>query len=198
MYRHIQIHVCIELEKATNNTPQQQKTTTTTDSFVKWILAVAFRNCQLPQNSLEPPPPPPPSPIETAYPSSCLRLTLGKSRRRRVDPDKCCRMRQFIWAFPACQSICLSLSVIQCVMINEAYMYNLFIQQDTGPQIRVCDWKLFFLFLNQNICCWYSKEPSRWEGSLEHPKHMFNLMDKIIIAILRKLFLLNWPYQDKS
>ena len=30
--------------------------------------------------------------------------------------------------------------------------------------------------------------------SFEHPKHMFKLMDKKIIAILRLLFLLNWPY----
>ena len=28
----------------------------------------------------------------------------------------------------------------------------------------------------------------------EHPKHMFKLMDKKIISILCKLFLLNWPY----
>ena len=55
----------------------------------------------------------------------------------------------------------------------------------TGPQIRVCNWKLFFLFLNQNICCGYSEEPSRWDGSFEHPKHMFKLMDKKIITILR-------------
>ena len=64
----------------------------------------------------------------------------------------------------------------------------------TGSQIKVRNWKLFFLFLNQNICCGYSKEPSRWDGSFEHPKHMFKLMDKKIIAILSKLFLLNWPY----
>ena len=65
---------------------------------------------------------------------------------------------------------------------------------NSGPQIRVRNWKLFFLFLYQNICCGYSKEPSRWDGSFEHPKYMFKLMDKKIIAILRKLFLLNWPY----
>ena len=64
----------------------------------------------------------------------------------------------------------------------------------SGPQIRVRNWKLFFLFLNQNICCGYSNEPSRWDGSFEHPKQMLKLMDKKIIAILRKLFLLNWPY----
>ena len=63
-----------------------------------------------------------------------------------------------------------------------------------GPQIRVRNWKLFFLFLNQNICCGYSKEPSPWDGSFGPPKHMFKPMAKKKIAILRKLFLLNWPY----
>ena len=44
--------------------------------------------------------------------------------------------------------------------------------------------KLFSLFLIQNICCGYSKEPSRWDGSFEHPKLIFNLMGKKIIALL--------------
>ena len=30
--------------------------------------------------------------------------------------------------------------------------------------------KTFFLFLNQNTYCGYSKEPSQWDGSFEHPK----------------------------
>ena len=30
--------------------------------------------------------------------------------------------------------------------------------------------KVIFLFLNQNICCGYSKEVSRWNGSFKHPK----------------------------
>ena len=37
---------------------------------------------------------------------------------------------------------------------------------------------------------------SHRDGSFEYPKHLFKLMDKKIIAILRKLFLLNWPYVD--
>ena len=36
----------------------------------------------------------------------------------------------------------------------------------------------------QNICCGCSKEPSLWDGSFEHPKPMFKLIDKIIITIL--------------
>ena len=54
----------------------------------------------------------------------------------------------------------------------------------SGLQIRVRTRKLFFLILNQNICCGYSKEPSHWDGSFEHPKHMFKLMGKKTITIL--------------
>ena len=59
------------------------------------------------------------------------------------------------------------------------------------------NWKLFFLFLNQNISCGYSKEPSQWDGSLEHPKHMFKLMDKKITVLAKKDFL-NWFYVTHS
>ena len=55
----------------------------------------------------------------------------------------------------------------------------------SGLQIWVCSEKLFFLFLNQIICCWYSKETIQWEGYFGHPKHMFKLMGKIIITLLR-------------
>ena len=52
-------------------------------------------------------------------------------------------------------------------------------------QIRERIEKLITLFLIQNICCGYSKEPSQWDGSFEHPKHMFKLSGKKITAILR-------------
>ena len=32
----------------------------------------------------------------------------------------------------------------------------------SGLKLRVCAKKMIFLFLNQNICCGYSKEPSEW------------------------------------
>ena len=35
-----------------------------------------------------------------------------------------------------------------------------------------------FLFLNQNICCWYSKEPSRGDGSFEYSQHVLWLRNK--------------------
>ena len=45
------------------------------------------------------------------------------------------------------------------------------------------------LIILRIICCGYSKE-----NLDEHPKHMFELMDKKKIAILCKIYLLNWPY----
>ena len=64
----------------------------------------------------------------------------------------------------------------------------------TGLQIRVRIGKLFFLFLNQNICCGCSKERSQCDGSFEHPNHMFKLMGKEIYAILGAQTILIWTY----
>ena len=55
-------------------------------------------------------------------------------------------------------------------------------------QIRVPNQILTFLFLNQNICCGYSKEPSQQDGSFQHLKQMFKLMDTKILTILRPNF----------
>ena len=38
-----------------------------------------------------------------------------------------------------------------------------------GHTIKAGLQRIFFLFLNQNICWRYSKEPSQWDGSFEHP-----------------------------
>ena len=64
----------------------------------------------------------------------------------------------------------------------------------SGVQRRLRNEKLFFLFLNQNICCWYSKEPSHQNGSFEHPKNMFKLMGKKIMTIVYTKILLRWTY----
>ena len=50
----------------------------------------------------------------------------------------------------------------------------------------------FFYFYHQNICCGYSKEPSQWDGSFEHLKHMLKLMGKKIFTILRSKFVFIW------
>ena len=49
---------------------------------------------------------------------------------------------------------------------------------------RVCTKEIIRLFLNQSICCGYSKEPW-WDDSFEHPKHMLKLTGKKIFIILR-------------
>ena len=53
---------------------------------------------------------------------------------------------------------------------------------------------MIFLFLNQNICCEYSKEPSRRDGSFEHTKQMFCLTDKKILTILGTSCFFIWIY----
>ena len=59
--------------------------------------------------------------------------------------------------------------------------------------LPILGFRLFFLFLNQNICCGYSKEPSQWE----HPKHMLKLVDKnIFMFFYDQKFCLSWPMID--
>ena len=43
---------------------------------------------------------------------------------------------------------------------NKGILQVLAARLSSGPQIRVHNEKLFFVFLNQNICCGYSKERS--------------------------------------
>ena len=52
---------------------------------------------------------------------------------------------------------------------------------------------LNFLFLNQNICYWYSKEPPQWDRSFEHPKHLLKLNGKKNFTILHWNFCLSKP-----
>ena len=54
--------------------------------------------------------------------------------------------------------------------------------------------KITFLISQTKHMLWVLKEPLRRDRSFEYPKHMFNLVNKKIIAILHKLCLLNWPY----
>ena len=56
---------------------------------------------------------------------------------------------------------------------------------DGDWNLRIDRLKINFLFVNQNICCGYSKEPSQWDGSIEYPKRMWKLMDKELFTILR-------------
>ena len=44
------------------------------------------------------------------------------------------------------------------------------------------------VYLTQNSCFGYSKEPSQWDGSFEHKKCMLKLLGKKIFTILRSNF----------
>ena len=60
----------------------------------------------------------------------------------------------------------------------------------SGLQIRGWDPKLTLLFLNQRICCLYSKELSRWDDSFRHHKHMFGVMSKKLLQFYHQRFCL--------
>ena len=90
------------------------------------------------------------------------------------------------WIFPALDYMKYNGSLIFGSTYNKS-----------GLQIRVHTGKLFFLFLNQNICCGYSKELTQWDSSFKHTKHMFKLMGKEINAILGAQTILIWTF-DKG
>ena len=73
-------------------------------------------------------------------------------------------------------------SALILILLDIIYWYP-------GLKLRVRNENLIFLFLNQNICCGYSKEPSQWDGSFERPKHMLKLRGKKIFTILRRKYL---------
>ena len=70
-------------------------------------------------------------------------------------------------------------------MIKEFFLYHYMTYECVTKNLN-------FLFLNQNICCGYSKEPSQWDSSFEHPKHMLKLTDKKIFIFLRWKILFIW------
>ena len=47
---------------------------------------------------------------------------------------------------------------------------------------------LILLFLNQNICCEYSKEPSQWDDSYKHPNTCADLETFVRGVQLRVFF----------
>ena len=51
--------------------------------------------------------------------------------------------------------------------------------------------KKYFLYFWSKTCCGYPKEPSRWDGSFEHPKHMLKLMNKEIFTLVCCFFCLS-------
>ena len=95
------------------------------------------------------------------------------------------RGRGCVWAkylLPCCckpRQLRLSFNLI-CNMIIFGKSKILAMAQP--PKSTPGDWAQGFI--NQDICRGYSKEPSQWDGSFEHPKHMLKLMGKKIFIIL--------------
>ena len=90
-------------------------------------------------------------------------------------------MHRLVWAFVGAHTLLLEILWHNSITLS-------------GLQIRKRNWKLFSYFLNQNLCCGCSKELSQWDGSVEHPKHMFKLMGEKIITLLNSKCFLIWNY----
>ena len=73
-------------------------------------------------------------------------------------------------------------------LLHQIWLMNInVITKMTRPPDKSTLSKILFLFLNQNIWCEYSKEPSQCNGSFEHLKQMFKLIDKKLLTILSYL-----------
>ena len=64
--------------------------------------------------------------------------------------------------------------------MTDAWTSKKFGQKYIRPLVKSAYQKINFLFLNQNISCGYSKEPSH--GSFEHLKHLLILMGEKIFT----------------
>ena len=84
-----------------------------------------------------------------------------------------------------CLKVTFNGTVLSCVWNGSSWRqgYKFLRHAANRPPDKIAYGKL--LFLDQNICCGYSKEPSHCDGSCEHSKHMFKLMDKQIMTIFR-------------
>ena len=99
----------------------------------------------------------------------------------------------FSWIFQCClKKKMMSLSKISQWSQGSNHMNNIIETMPTQELLwcsRTFYRKITDLFFNEIICCGYSKEPSQWDGSFEHPKHMLKIMGKKIFTILRWQFL---------
>ena len=84
-----------------------------------------------------------------------------------------------------CVTISADIVVFPADLISLSHSLYWDTQLHTGLELRVRNRKITFLFLNQNICCGCSKEPSHWDGSFEYPKQMLKVSGKKIFTILR-------------
>ena len=94
----------------------------------------------------------------------------------------------FIWVCTVYQSTCLEHIKSLAYDLVEKYQPLVKIVYQKNNFLISRTRKRIFLFLNQNICCGYSKEPSRGDESFEHPKHMLKLMGKKMFKIYARIF----------
>ena len=110
---------------------------------------------------------------------------VHQNNRQIVFIINCCHclkesMKLYLYWFPESLGIISDFSGVKLSMGIQQISRST--SKYAGTQIRVCTWKLFFLFLNQNICCGYTKEPSQWVGSFEVPKHSQFYAEKICLT----------------
>ena len=115
---------------------------------------------------------------EIAHLTTCLCWT--QQRGRRHDYGRCLEKAWFRCHHQRRRSVCIRAVCIRTILSIAIHINNPFIVSGHRLQIRVC-----ISFFNQNICCGYSKEPSHRDGSFEHPKQMFTLMDKKLFSFFR-------------
>ena len=130
-----------------------------------------------------PPPPPPPPKKKKNLPRPTILEFLAESLLKHLKPDKgnlssvaiIIKVVNNLWALTSLAGPLSIKSVKCCFSIfrhrNTSFyrnfdrrshkIQNMQFHMYSGLQIRVCIGKLFTLFLMQNICCRYSKEPSQ-------------------------------------
>ena len=113
--------------------------------------------------------------------SVTLLILFGFSRNINLNVE----LRNWVWYTPFWEVFTPKSSVGKSLRLDVLFKHDT--QLSSGSRgrtlVRVRTKKLIFLFLNQNICCEYSKDPSQWDGSFEHPKHMLKLMGKKMFTI---------------
>ena len=92
------------------------------------------------------------------------------------DSDQTGRMRMLIWIFVwcTCSKVCFLTFRLIFSVITKTWLYNF---DPLKPHFYIVKLGFtgvyIFLFLLENIDCWYSLEPPRQGGSNEYPQYMF-------------------------
>ena len=66
-----------------------------------------------------------------------------------------------VYSPPRIMSENAEIFTVKFVFVIETCYFGLLSVEESGLELRVRNENLIFLFLNQNVCCGYSKEPSQ-------------------------------------